>query len=285
MQKEVSHSSYPLDFEKLRNYFYERTGVLIPEEHIPIFLNRLKKRMDEKGFKKIGDYLLYLKYDKGGDEEFQNLLELFLTKETYFFREERALKALVQEIVPEIVEYNKRVLRNRIRIWSAGCSTGEEAYSIAILLEDVKGIDRWNVEIVGSDISMESIRRAREGMYRESSFRVMRAVMKTMFFERVENGLYRIKDKIREKVRFVQHNLLDEDSIPVVKGDVDVIMCRNVLIYFGKEAKRKVAEMFYRTLRKGGYLILGHAESLINVFPLFRIRHLRNDIVYQKPED
>lgn len=285
MEKDTPHLLYQTDFDKLKEYFYEKTGILIPQEHTSIFLGRLKKRMEEKGFRKINDYLLYLKYDRDGDTEFQNLLEVFLTKETYFFREERAFKALSQEIIPEIMEYNRKVGRHRIKIWSAGCSTGEEAYSIAMVLDDVKGVEKWNVEIVGTDISMEAIRKAREGVYKEGSFRVMRTVLRAIFFDKVGNGLFKVKDGIRSQVRFVQHNLLDERAVPFIKGDVDVIMCRNVLIYFGKEARRKTAEIFYKALRKGGYLILGHAESLINVYPLFKIRHLRNDIIYQKPED
>lgn len=267
-------------YEELKKFIKERTGVDLSDEMREVYENRIFARARELKFKRLKDYYLYLKYDRRGEEEFDKLIDLLLTKETYFFREERQLSAFVFEVLPEVMRYNAKHRIPSIRIWSAGCSTGEEAYTIAILLSEYGELDRWDVKVIATDINPEAIKRAREGVYGESSFRNTKAIYQSLYFERAGDGLFRVKDEIKRMVVFAKRNILEEAPYP---EKFDVIFCRNVLIYFDKEAKKKAAENFYNALREEGFLLLGHAESLINVFPLFKFRHLKYEVVYQKP--
>lgn len=269
-------------YEELKKYILERTGVELAEEMKEIYEKKIWGRVRELKLKGIRDYYLYLKYDKRGEEEFDRLIDLILTKETYFFREEKQLSAFVFEVLPEVMSYNQKMKRKNIKVWCAGCSTGEEAYTLAILLNEYAEVETWDVKIIATDINPEVIRKAREGIYGESSFRNTKSIYKNLYFERIGNGIFRIKDDIKKMVTFAKKNILDPD-FSLSHEKFDIIFCRNVLIYFDREAKRKAAENFYNALREEGFLFLGHAESLINVFPLFKIRHFKNDLVYQRP--
>lgn len=269
-------------YEDLKEYILEKTGVELADEMKGVYEKKIESRVKDLRLRGLKDYYLYLKYDKRGEEEFNRLIDLILTKETYFFREERQLSAFIFEALPEVMRYNQKMKRKEIRIWCAGCSTGEEPYTLAILLNEYGRVERWDTKIIAMDINPEAIKKARDGIYGEGSFRNTKSIYKTLYFERIRNGVFRIKDDIKRMVTFAQKNILDEDFS--LSGEkFDIIFCRNVLIYFNKDAKKKAAENFYKALREEGFLFLGHAESLINVFPLFKIRHFKNDLVYQKP--
>ncbi len=267
-------------YEEVIEYIRIKTGVELPSEMREVYGKKILTRAKDLKLKSLKDYYLYLKYDKRGEEEFEKLIDMVLTKETYFFREEKQLSAFVFEILPEVMAYNQKMKRKEIKIWSAGCSTGEEAYTLAILLNEYGELEKWDVKIIATDINPEAIKRAREGIYGESSFRNTKSIYKMLYFERTGNGVYCVKDEIKKMVTFAKKNILDADFS---SEKFDIIFCRNVLIYFDKEAKRRAAENFYKALREEGFLFLGHAESLINIFPLFQIRHFKNDLVYQKP--
>jgi chemotaxis protein methyltransferase CheR len=269
-------------YEELKNYISARTGMDMVDEMREVYERKILARVKELKLRSIKDYYFYLKYDKRGEEEFEKLIDIIIPKETYFFREERQLSAFVFEALPEVMEYNQKMKTRHIRIWCAGCSTGEEAYTLAILLNEYGEIGKWDIKIIATDINPEAIKKAREGIYGESSFRNTKSIYKTLYFERVGNGVFRIKDDIKKMVTFAKKNILDTD-FSFFHEKFDIIFCRNVLIYFDREAKKKAAENFYHALREEGFLFLGHAESLINVFPLFKIRHFKNDLVYQKP--
>jgi len=269
-------------YEELKNYILTRTGMDMAEEMREVYERKILGRVKELKLRSIKDYYFYLKYDKRGEEEFEKLIDIIIPKETYFFREERQLSAFVFEVLPEVVQYNQKMKMRHIRIWCAGCSTGEEAYTLAILLNEYGEIGKWDIKIIATDINPQAIKKAREGVYGESSFRNTKSIYKTLYFERVGNGVFRIKDDIKKMVTFARKNILEPD-FSLSPEKFDIIFCRNVLIYFDKEAKKKAAENFYNALREEGFLFLGHAESLINVFPLFKIRHFKNDLVYQKP--
>jgi len=170
-----------------------------------------------------------------------------------------------------------------LKIWSAGCSTGEEPYTIAMLLLDLMkkgGLNGWHIEILGSDISQRVLGVARKGVYSPSSFRETEEGYMSYFEE--DDGKKRIKDEVRKLVTITHLNLLDSSKISLLKT-MDVIFCRNVIIYFDITAKKRVMQGFYDKLDKGGYLLLGHSESLMNISALFDLKHLKNDLVYQKP--
>jgi chemotaxis protein methyltransferase CheR len=189
------------------------------------------------------------------------------------------LKTLSEEILPELKEIRKD--KKRLRIWSAGCSTGEEPYTIAMLVLEKGYFHGWNIEIFGSDINQRVLQVARSGIYRKNSFRTTEQYFLNRYFKE-ENGLFRISDNVKQHVSFTHLNLLDPFKVKLV-GTMDVIFCRNVLIYFDHPSRKKVIEMFYERLVDGGYLLLGHAESLINISTAFTLRHFKHDMVYQKP--
>jgi chemotaxis protein methyltransferase CheR len=191
------------------------------------------------------------------------------------------LRTLTEEIVPELVQ--RHASRRRLRVWSAGCSTGEEAYTLAILLLEHPLLAGWDTEIFSSDISQRVLHSARRGVYTASSFRCTEPGYRERYFEPVDAGSSRVVEPVRRLVTFGQLNLLAPEQWTIL-GQFDVILCRNVMIYFNAEGKRKMVESFHRKLDGGGFLLLGHAESLMNVTTAFTLRHFRHDMVYQKPE-
>jgi chemotaxis protein methyltransferase CheR len=221
----------------------------------------------------------FLKYDPRRAEEFAVIVDLLTIHETYFFREDHQLRALRHEILPDLM---KRRTDRTLRIWSAGSSTGEEPYSIAMMLANEPEYAEWHIEIVGSDISQRVLEVARRGVYSASSFRTTPPEFRERYFHS-EGAGFRIDDSIKRMVSFFAFNLADVDRAALVPR-VDVVLCRNVIIYFDLPVKKRVIEMFWSRLRPSGYLLLGHSESLINVSTAFNLRHLSHDIVYQKEE-
>ena len=168
-----------------------------------------------------------------------------------------------------------------MRIWSAGCSSGEEPYSIAMLLQEAGYYRDATFEIFASDINQAVLSKARRGQYRENAFRATDPGLREKYFTRDADGSWRISDEIRNRVSFGRLNLYDEARVSLL-GHLDIIFCRNVIIYFDDSSKRVVVGNFYNRLVEGGYLLLGHSESLISLSTQFKLRHLKNDMVYQK---
>jgi chemotaxis protein methyltransferase CheR len=267
------------EFRLLRDLVYEYCGIFFREEVKYLLERRLNTRLREHSLGSFNEYYRYLRYSPNRSRELEEIIELLTTNETYFFREEYQLKAFGEEILPEIIK--EHTGSKRLRIWSAGCSTGEEAYTIAILLCESSELNDWNVEIFANDISRKVIQRARKGVYGKSSFRSIGDDFKAKYF-RPQGGHYIINDELRSLVSFGQLNLLDDEMLQLI-GRVDVIFCRNVLIYFDKPARLRVLKTFYDKLDGHGYLLLGHSESLMNVSTDFELVHLKNDLVYRKP--
>jgi chemotaxis protein methyltransferase CheR len=268
-------------FRLLRDFIHSYCGIFFDDGTKFLLERRLSRRLEQRQLRTFEEYYHYLRYDRKREEELAVLIDNLTTNETYFFRESPQLKAFSQEILPDL----RRTLASRktLRIWSAGCSTGEEPYTIAILLLESGDWWRdWQVEIMGSDINQRVLHTARRGVYKKGAHRATEPAMLSKYFIEEEKGNYRIIDKVRELVSFSYLNLLDPYKTSLV-GNMDVIFCRNVIIYFDKEAKKKVIESFHDKLREGGYLLLGHSESLINISNAFALRTLKNDMVYQKP--
>ncbi len=267
------------EFRLIRDFIHQRCGIFFDGGSKFLLERRLNHRLEIHNLKSYKDYHRFLLYDPGREEELNAVLDLLTTNETYFFREKCQLKAFTEEILPEIME---RKENRKIRIWSAGCSTGEEPYTIAMLVLEKGLVPEWDVEIFANDISQRVLQVARKGVYTESSFRATDEYYKRRFFEPIEKGRYRIKEEVKRLVRFGHLNLLDRERLWLV-GKVDVIFCRNVIIYFDREAKKKVIENLYDRLIEGGYLLLGHSESLIGISTAFVLQSLKNDLVYRKP--
>lgn len=273
------HLDLPDDvFRLLREAIYRRTGIWFADASKYLLQKRLSPRARELNFESFQKYYYYLQYDPRSDAEFDEIYDLVTTKETYFFREPAQLAAFVEEIVPDILSL-KPV--RKIRVWSAGCASGEEPYSIAILLQESRYFERAGFEIFASDISSEVLARARKGHYRETAFRATDSAIRDKYFTREPDGSWRIGDDIRNRVSFGRLNLYDEPRVSLL-GHLDVIFCRNVIIYFDDVSKRAVINNFYNRLLDGGYLLLGHSESLITLSTQFKLKHLKNDMVYQK---
>lgn len=266
-------------FRLLRDVIKDYCGIYFDESSKYLFEKRLSKRVTVNHLHDFRDYYRLLLYDKRREDEFSFIVDVLTVNETYFFRELNQLKALTDEILPEIKETKKGA--KKIRIWSAGCSTGEEPYTIAMMIMEMKQLKDWEIEVVGSDINYRVLQNARRGIYRKNSFRTTEEYFLKKYFT-CENNLYRINDDVRKLVNFNCLNLLDPLKIKFV-GMVDVILCRNVLIYFDQEVRKKIIDIFYSRLVEGGYLLLGHAESLINISTAFKLKHLKHDMVYQKP--
>jgi chemotaxis protein methyltransferase CheR len=266
------------DFRLIRDLIKSEFGMFFDDSSKFLLERRLSRRLKLHHINDFRDYYRFLLYDKKRDEEMTALIELLTVNETFFFREQSQLKAFSEEILPEIREINKD--SKRLRIWSAGCSSGEEPYTIAMLVLEY-GFYGWDVDIFGSDINQRVLTLARQGLYRKNSFRSAGQHYVEKYFKE-ENGAFAISEDVKRLVSFSHLNLLDPFKVRFV-GKMDVIFCRNVLIYFDQAARKKVVDNFYDSLVDGGYLLLGHAESLINISTSFALKHLKNDMVYQKP--
>jgi len=268
-------------FRLLRDFIHDYCGLFFDDGSKFLLERRLNRRLEQHQLKSFEEYYHFLRYDRKREEEIVVLVDNLTTNETYFFREVAQLKAFSDEILPELRSRNAG--KKSLRIWSAGCSTGEEPYTIAILLLESGNWWRdWQVEIMGSDINQRVLHTARKGMYKKGSHRATPPDMLRKYFVEEGKGDYRINDAVRQLVSFSYVNLLDPFKTSLIR-DLDIIFCRNVIIYFDRNAKKKVIETFYDKLQEGGYLLLGHSESLINLSTAFTLRTLQHDMVYQKP--
>ena len=269
------------EFRQLRDVIHEHCGIFFDDDTAYLVERRLRTRLEDLGLADFASYVHHLT-DNGRAarmSELEEIVERVTTNETYFFRESYQLDAFRYEIMPALKETKSR--SRRLRVWSAGCSTGEEAYTIAILMVDSGLFQGWDLSVVGTDISRRVLDVARAGVFGASSFRSTDdRYLRQYFVGHVDR--HRVRDDIKGMVSFRRVNLLELDALPEA-GTVDVVFCRNVLIYFGQEARRRVVESLYRQLVSGGYLLLGHSESLANLGTRFELVHLKNDMVYQKP--
>ena len=265
---------------------YRRFCVLIHDETglsfgpgSQFFLERrLESRMSALGGVSPRDYLNYIRYDPDRTQEWDHLVTVITTNETYFMREIKQLRCFQNDILPALWE---RSGRSRIRVWSAGCSSGEEPYSIAILARETGRYPEGALEIYATDINSRVLAKAKSGLYTESSFRAVDEAFKARWFTEEEPGRFRVAPSIQQCVNFSRFNLFDPGRYGLLPA-FDVIFCRNVIIYFDMEAKVKVMEKFHEKLRAPGYLLLGHSESLISVTDTFKLIHLPGDLVYVK---
>lgn len=266
------------EFHTFRDFIHDYCGIYFDDDSKYLLEMRISKRLRNHNLANYRDYYYMLKFDRKREAELNDLIEILTTNETYLFREQFQLKAFSEEIIPEIYARKKR--EARLNIWSAGCSSGEEPYTIAILILESGLFDNWKVEIFASDISNRALSIARAGKYRESAFRVTSREIREKYFDTTDS-VYQIKDRVKALVDFGRLNLMDTAMIGLLRT-MDVIFCRNVIIYFDLEAKKKAINSFFRNLNEGGYLLLGHSESLLNITTAFKLVQLRNDLVYQK---
>ncbi|MEZ0536416.1 protein-glutamate O-methyltransferase CheR [Caldicellulosiruptoraceae bacterium PP1] len=272
MKKELESIYY----REIRRIIENECGIYLSEDKDNHVKMRLNKRMNELSIPDIYHYFNYLKQDK---KEIQKLINEITVNETYFFREFDQLKVFGEICLLEIAQEKNQNTR-KIRIWSAGCSTGEEPYSLAIIAKEILG-DEFEVEILASDIDQNVLNKAKMGIYDKRSVRYLPDEYLNKYFIKVEEG-YKINNEIKKMVKFFHHNLIKYDEYSLF-NNVDFIFCRNVLIYFSDENKAKVVQGFYNVLNNGGYIFLGHSESVGRLSNLFKLERKDGYIVYRKP--
>jgi len=268
------------EFRMIGELLRERCGLHFGPESRFLLEKRLGRRLRDLDLTSFSAYHYLVRNASSGDSEFARLIDELTTNETYFFRERSQLRALMNEILPEV--RLERANRNGpVNIWSAGCSSGEEPYTIVMMAMEAGFTPGVDLHVYGSDISQRMLRKARQGIYREASFRETEPALRQKYFSE-KDGLWRISDDVKRHVDLIHINLLDRSRISLL-GTMDVVLCRNVIIYFDVETKRRVIQTFFDKLRPGGHLLLGHSESLINLSTVFDLRHLSNDLVYRRP--
>jgi chemotaxis protein methyltransferase CheR len=263
-------------FDRFRDLIYRETGIHMRESKRILVSNRLRKRIVALGLHSYDDYYRYLTETEQGAGELPNFIDAVSTNETYFYRGDNQFQALKQVILPELFPR-----RSSLKIWSAGCSTGEEPYTIAIIVLEAASALGWEgtPEIIATDINTEVVARAREGVYRGRTLKFMPPGLISRYFQPAGDGEYRMDEEVRRYVRFAVHNLLRQE--PPAYG-VDVIFCRNVMIYFDRETQQRlVDQVFRKALRPDGYLLIGHSESLIGKSAYFRYAHIMKAPIYR----
>jgi chemotaxis protein methyltransferase CheR len=267
----------PGDFKLLTDLIQERFGLTLQGVRQEIFASRLQPRLRELHLDSPRDYYEYLRYHPDRDAEFGRLPAMVTNNETYFFREPHQFDLLIKHVLPE----RRTALRTRpLRILSAGCSSGEEPYSLAITLHDA-GLPLSGVawEIDACDLNPDRIARAREGIYEETSLRACDPDVRRRYFTE-EGRRFHVRPRYRSGVRFFQANLLAPNG-QLGWAVYDAIFCRNLLIYFGETAFDNVINLFARCLVPGGYLFLGHSESLIDRTTAFE-PVVMGSVIYRK---
>lgn len=267
------------EFRLLRELIKEHCGMFFDDGSRFLLERRLSRRVKIHNLDDFRDYYRFLLYDRRKEEELDALVDLLTVNETFFFREQNQLMAFSEEVLPEIRSSNRE--KRKLRIWSAGCSTGEEPYTIAMLILESGQFAGWDVEILASDINQRVLAAARRGVYKKNSFRCTERYFLDKYFKE-EDGSFTISGNVKRFVNFSYLNLLDPFKVRFL-GKVDAIFCRNVLIYFDQQSRKKVIDNFYESLVDGGYLLLGHAESLMNISTSFALKHFKHDMLYQKP--
>lgn len=262
--------------QQLAEYIYEFCGIDYLK-NLSSLESKLASRIKELNLS-LWEYCGYVKMD---EEEKDILIELITVNETYFFREENMLKELQTVILPQ---YKYRNPYDPLRIWCAACSSGEEPYTLAMLIKETNLFDSESVEIIASDINKKVLKKAQNALYKKKSlsFRKMPEGMLEKYFDELEDD-YRVKDEVRELVTFKHLNMFDND-MKLEIGKVDIILCRNVLIYFDMDSIKKVVRSFYDIINPKGYLFLGHAETITNINPGFEAIYTPSIFYYRKGE-
>ncbi len=265
------------DFRSFRDLIAERSGIYFEPEKQELLKDNLLQRMADCGLSNFAEYFNLL-LSPAGTKEFDHLLNLITIPETHFFRDRAQFRALERFVIPELVK-KKSYPGASLRIWSAGCSTGEEPYTIAMILA-AGTVDR-PIQILATDVSQDALKAAREGIYTARSVRDVPQDYLNRFFTRKGNH-YLLDESIKRMVEFRYFNLVTEPYPLIEMSGWDIIFCRNVTIYFQAEATRKVIHNFYRSLREGGYLFAGYSESLRYISDEFDTLQQEGAFFYQK---
>jgi len=266
------------EFAKFAKLIYDESGIYMKDTKITLLSNRLRKRLTALSLTEFSDYYEYLQKLSGEHKrkEYEELLDVVSTNETYFFRNERHFETLMDVCLPELSRVKKD---KKLKIWSAACSTGEEPYSIAIcVLECMKYFPGWEIEILATDIAPSVLEFAKDGTY--SGRRIEKVspehLKKYFTLEDKEKGIYTVNNELKKLVKFSYHNFF-KSPFPV---NVDVIFCRNVMIYFDRIHQKNLVADFYKSINDTGYLFIGHSETLHSISEDFIYKKILESPIY-----
>ena len=269
-------------FDVLRDLIFKELGLQFEDTKVEFLDRRAEKRMLALGMEKTDDYLFHLRFLDQQGAEMQQLANLITTNETYMFREFDQLQAFADHCLPQILEQKEKLGVRRLRVWSAGCSSGEEAYTLAIILREVMhDVDQWDIQILATDIDQVRLEMASQGIYGPYAVREVPEEYMGRHMIPVTRETYRVHPETARLVEFRHLNLSERASMRTIR-DMDFIFCRNVLIYFSEASRKAVVEHFHGSLNRGGFLYLGHCESVSRITTLFQLKRLGTHLVYIK---
>jgi len=269
---------------RIRDMIYQTAGIFHPDNKLRLLQDRCGRRMKELKVQTMREYSECLTLRPNRQAELVSLLNEITIGETSFFRNQPQLDALKRIVIPKIIEAKSNLPLHRMRVWSAGCSTGEEPYTLRMLmLEEAAGQLRdWSIEILATDLNERSLAHAQEAVYGSYSTRNLTPAFRNKYFT-AQGEKLQVNAQARSNIGFSRLNLSDDSRMTFMKS-MDAIFCCNVLIYFDLASKRKVIQHFYNNLLPHGYLFLGHSESLFGVNDDFRLVHLPGATAYVKGE-
>ncbi|MCL2319278.1 MAG: protein-glutamate O-methyltransferase CheR [Treponema sp.] len=261
------------DFEQYRTLIYNESGIHFTATNRSILESRLKERLREKGIDTVKSYFAIITKDQG---ELKSFLDSITTNLTRFFRNQAQFDALEHFVVPQLQEIKKSSGNTTIKIWSAGCSTGEEPYTIAMLMSEILP-PPWKYEIVASDISLKCLMTAKEGFYADARIVGIPDNYLKKYFDKAEGG-YKVHADIMSKIRFDYHNLKNDSGL----RNQDIVFCRNVIIYFDEAAQKAVINRFWDSMASKSFLFIGHSESLFGMDTKFEFVKTQWATLYRK---
>jgi len=283
---EGARTSHPLDpiYRQIRDLVYKVSGIFQLEEKLYLLADGCGRRMKQLGVKSPRDYWDLLTAHASRDAELRQLLNELTIGETCLFRSQPQLDALHNVILPELVADKTKQIIKRLRVWSAGCSTGEEPYTLAMNLmeQSQRLLKDWAVEVLATDLNDRSLEAAKLGIYGEYALRPTPDSFKRKYFTAVDEKKLQIRPEVKKLITFSRLNLQDDSKMLFMKG-MDLIFCCNVLIYFDGPSKAKVIDHFFSNLNSGGYFFLGTSESLLKLNDQFHLVHFPGAISYWKP--
>ena len=271
------------EFEQLAEYIYRKTGIRYEAKKMYYLSKRIEKRMEILGINSESEYIRFLRYSDYDGQELQHFINLITVNETFFFRDFSQLRAFAEHALQDVIERKKKLNDSKLRIWSAGCSTGEEPYTLAIILNEmIEYVNRWDIQIIASDIDLNVLEKARQAVYSERSVKEVPPEYLAKYFKASQSGTYSLEsDALKEMIHFEHLNLFEKADLRKHRG-YDFVFCRNVLIYFDDKSRKEVVDHFYVALNKGGYIFMGSCESAGRITSAFKIKRAGDALIYQK---
>ena len=270
-----------LELNKLRSLIYTETGMLFETKKDYYISARVQQRMEETGVSTFTEYYHNLLFSNPRDE-LQKFIESITINETYFFRDFPQLQGFAENVLPPYLELKKKSGSQKLKVWSAACSTGEEAYTLSIIFQEmIDNYSQWNVEIKATDVDRNVLDHAMKGLYGERSMKDTPLPYRPKYFLR-KGGEWQVLAHAKAPIEFLQLNFVDRLGMRQMRG-FDFVFCRNVLIYFDEESRKKVVNALYDSLVPGGYLFLGHSESIGRITAAFELQKVGGFLCYRRP--